>query len=474
MKKRLNTIEQFSTFLLVTDIDRLTTRWEFEVKLKQNVEQLIKDKKVDSESLAYNFLTDLLAKPTNLEKKHLIAYLQEVCFWAAKKVYDRLASILSSLKQGEYFLLANEIVCQPHQLLARYNPNYGKKISQYAQLRLESKIADSAYATVGWKLCSDWGLLKKISKIKMRKSLAQIGGLSGLKLEEYLLVWQCFRDNYASNSPQKNRNLSTPNQNQFKQMNEQFNLLANNLFNSTTTITETQFEERLNSCSQWARKYTNPQTFAATENFDLSPVGSDISYLEVREKKENLEQVNQALEASFEKLTKEQKTILYLWLGLNLSQQEIVNIFEKIYPDFIKKQYQLSRQINQIRKVLIDTLIENKFPEKKKFTSQEFKELKNPLEQFLNESVHSRMFQFCRQALAVIDNSDFEEVKGYYVQLLSEKSDLIQKIETQMQASLQLQLESIFEFSLSNYPAINRGLKQVIEDFLLEEANKLY
>lgn len=79
-----------------------------------------------------------------------------------------------------------------------YQVKYGTKITTYAQTRLNTIIKDTVYRNRQWKLLSDWGLLTKIG-IKRAESILTIqGGLKDNKLQECLLAWQCYLDNYQT------------------------------------------------------------------------------------------------------------------------------------------------------------------------------------------------------------------------------------------------------------------------------------
>jgi hypothetical protein len=413
MQKRLTAVEQFSTFLLVTDSSRFITRWQFDPKLRRNIEQIEQKQTINPECLAYEFLVNLKSKPTIIEQYHLTSYLQEVCYWTSKGVYNRLGSIINSLTWEECFLVGNEVTIKPQKLLACYSKNGGSKITTYAQRRLNTIIADNIYQNRGWKLCSDWGLLKRMSKIKRKQTLTQIAGLTGNKLTEYLLVWQCFVDNYTSGTPQKSRSLLAPNSAQLKLMTEQYNLLAEKLLNFKSILTVDDFKERLEFCSEKARQFTNPSTIS----YPVIPKGvaenNPMTYVESQEKAQEYEKISQILTQAFEEMSLEYQAIFYLWLGLDLTQQEIVTILQVAYPDFIKEQYQLSRQITKARKCLLDAIFDYKLGKNVKPNQSQVKELKQPLEQWLTEYIELQlltMVEKCYQEMELNNLTDISSV----------------------------------------------------------------
>lgn len=456
MKNRLNIVEKFSTFLLIVDSERFTTQWKYETVLKNNIQNLTKSCKTTPELLAYEFLKKISQNSDDLEKKHLISYLQEPCFWASKQVYNRAVNMVKSLTLEECFLLGNEATIKPQNLLTRYDINGGSKITTYAQKRLNTIIADAIYQNRGWKLCSDWGLLKKTSKVKRREILTKIGGLTGDKLSEYLLVWQCFLDTYASLSPNKSRKLPPPNGKQLNLMTEKYNLLAPNLFSFSSILNVEEFEQRLNFCCQKARQFNNPLTISYPENFEVVAENNPLSYLEEKEDKKDFEKLNHILSKAFEKISLEGQSIFYLWLGLNLTQQEIVEIVQKTCPNFIKEQYQLSRQINKLRKFLLDTIINEKLEKKSKLSTKDIKNLKQPLEQWLSEYIELQLNVFCEECYQEILADKKINFNSHNSEKICQK--LIIKVKEKMEKKLNL------DFSF--HPHINKNFALIIEQFL--------
>lgn len=89
MQKRTNLVMQFSSFLcLKEESSSLITYWKITPELEQNMRQLLDQQEILAEEddlIAQEFLEWLRDNQDNLKKKHLIAYLQESCFFATKK-----------------------------------------------------------------------------------------------------------------------------------------------------------------------------------------------------------------------------------------------------------------------------------------------------------------------------------------------------------------------------------------------------
>ncbi len=475
MQTRLTIVEQFSSFLLVTDSERFITRWHIEPKLKRNLEKIRQKKTIKPEDLAYQLLENIKQKSNLIEVHHLTAYLQEVCYWASKEVYNRLGNMIKSLTREECFLLANSASLQPQKLLARYCLNGGSKITTYAQTRLKTVISDLVYQQRGWKLCSDWGLLKKMSKINRQKSLTEIGGLTGEKLQAYLLVWQCFTDNVASSSPHKNRKLSPPNSGQLQLMTKQYNLLANKLFKTKSQLTVNQLQTRLEFCCKIARQFTNPQTVSYPENFELtSSEVNPITYLEVKEANQESAKINHTLSTAFNNMSLERQAVMYLLYGLNLTQEEVIKILPTTYPNFITKQYQLSREMNKIRQVLLKAIIQPSSSAKKaKISTEKLKALKQPIEQWLNQYIQSQLFITLTKSYHQLTPNNQQLIKDTFSTNSSTNLEIIKPIKNQLMITMKQKLTNQFNLPLDNYSQVKSHLNLFIDEFLYPLINNL-
>jgi hypothetical protein len=267
--------------------------WHTDYKLKKNIEKFTSQPLVDADILAYQFLTNLRLNHELILQHHLTSYLQEVCYWATRYVYSRLINVIDSLTLDECFLFASEIVTQPEKLLRKYQLHGGSKITTYAHTRLKTAIADKIYISRSWKLLTNWGLLKKIGKSKRENVLKEIGGLREEKLAEYLLVWQCFVDNYVASSPHRNKSLSSPNLSQLNLMTNQYNLLAKKILNFSSELTIGDFKTRIEFCGEKARKFINPITIEYPEDKEINQEENPHHYLSYLEKNQAEEEINQ-------------------------------------------------------------------------------------------------------------------------------------------------------------------------------------
>jgi len=381
--KREEIDKQFSTFLLIVDNSWLSLRWQIDTRLKHNIVKLLENIP-DEESLANKLLVSLRQRENvnKLAQDHLIAYLQESCYWAAQKVHKRLGCLTVSLKWGDYFQLSNLYVADPQKLLKSYQVDLGSKIRNYAQNRLEDKIADSAYAQQNWIRASDWGLLRKISQ-RRRKELLSLWGLSPEKLNQYLLAWNCFEQIYTPTKEKKPGKLNAPTEQKFLQILELYVSLANNYNPPLPTITLEQLKKILDGCISAARKYVNPEVISPPDYFDLSSE-RDNNYSSLEAQEDELQRVTliQSLTKAIASQAPELQLIWKLWKGLGLTQQEIVAVMGVNYPGYVSKQDQISRKLEKMRKQLLEHLV-REYMALSKINSEIITRLKAALDQYL-------------------------------------------------------------------------------------------
>lgn len=83
---------------------------------------------------------------------------------------------------------------------------------------------------------------------------------------------------------------------------------------------------------------------------------------------------------AFYELDLTQKILFELWKGLQLTQTEIAEIMGVNYGEFVREQYQVTRQINSTRQELLEKLVREILADSQiTITKQKFKELKKIL-----------------------------------------------------------------------------------------------
>jgi hypothetical protein len=470
---RTNIVDKFSTFLSITDSYRFILHWQTDYKLKKNIEKLISQLLPESDILAYQLLTNLRLNHELILQHHLTSYLQEVCYWATRYVYSRLNNLIQTLTFDECFLLASEAVTQPEKLLRKYEFNGGSKITTYAHTRLKTVIADKVYLSRNWKLLTNWGLLKKIGKSKRENVLKEIGGLKGKKLAEYLLVWQCFVDNYVSSSPHKNKALSSPNLSQLNLMTNQYNLLAKKFLDFSSELTVENFKTRIEFCGEKARLFTNPLSVEYPEDKEINFQENSDNYLSYLEENQEKVVINLILTATFQSLNLSSQSIFYLSEALGLTQQQIIKIIRLTHPNFTSEQYQLSRETEKIRKFLLDAVIKNLKGEKEKISKEKIKPLIQLLKQWLTEYIESEILLLCQESYQEIDDNQQKLMKENYFKFFQDNVSIMNNVSPQLINLLRQKLNQKLNLRLGEDTLINNNLNLWFERFFHQYFNQL-
>jgi hypothetical protein len=473
MIPRSNLLDRFSTFLSLRDTDKFILHWQRDYSLKIHLEKIINSSKLSEETLAYELLEAIRFKPQQIYSYHLTSYLQEVCYWATKQVYFSLNHRVNSLTLSECFLWGNEAIIQPDKILRQYHNDMGSKMTTYAQTRLKTIIKDKVYFSRGWQLSTNWGLLKKIAKSKRQQVLQQIGGLTGDTLGEYLLVWECFVNNYISSSPHKNKSLSPPSLSQFKVMISDYNSLATKRLNFSSELSIEQFKNKIEFCGEKARLFTNPTTIELPQDQEISSQDNPEDYLITLDKNQDNQEISQILTNSFNNLNLISQSIFYLGEGLNFTQQQIILTIQLTNPDFSCQQYQLSKNIEKIRKSLLDTVIQNLKGKKEKIDKEKIKSLITILKPWLTEYIESQILLLCEKAFLDIDINKQTFLQENYFQSFSNNFSFSENIPSEIINNLRENFQEKLNLQLKNETMINNSLILWLERFFHEYFNRV-
>jgi len=388
MQKRTNLVTQFSSFLYTKDeSDYLITYWKNIPELERNIQLLLKQQIIipPEDVLASEFLKNLKAEYDKFKYRHLIAYLQESCFFATQTVYQRLKNYWDLFTWQDYFQWANLLVSSPVQLLSNYDEQFSFKLTTYTRNKLENQLIDQAYKYMGWERSSDWGLLRKLSVNNQQKCLKNIGGLTDNNLTKYLLVWSCFNVVYNSKGLGTNKKLNSPSDNHFLAVSNEYNFIAKNKINNLPILQPKDCENILLDCVSFARQFCNPRLINNVEYLNNLKDSIELD----QEEKSEQELVNDILTSTFEELETPQKILFQLWKGLGFTQTEIVEVMMVNYSNFVTAQFQVAREISFVRQVLLEKLIKQLLLEQNNLlTKEKLKQLKQPLDSWLQNYCH--------------------------------------------------------------------------------------
>ena len=175
MKQREQIVQKFSTFLSFGDRgSTCQSMWQADPQLERHMKSLVQsDPEAKEEFWARYFLKQLrdgyqtesstkIGDPGNRDtnsqalnisiintSRHLSAYLQEACLWAAHKSYQKFSFLRHKYPLEEYFQIASSIANQPARLLKSYNLEHPRSnIEGYAKIAIWRFVRDKIYQQI--------------------------------------------------------------------------------------------------------------------------------------------------------------------------------------------------------------------------------------------------------------------------------------------------------------------------------------
>ena len=205
MSPRQEIIQLFSTFLQFED--HRFNQWASDIRLRRNMQKSI-DASLNQPSIAspkgveqfwtvywHRCWTD---QSSHFAAGHLSAYLQEPIYWAAQSVGRQFSNIQFGV--SDYCQIA---MTEMSSVLKGFNPDRGASLKTFASIVVPRLLKDQLRQRQEINFCSNLGLLRRISKKKLREALEQVG-LSKATIAHYQLAWTCFNTLYVSDAPGNN------------------------------------------------------------------------------------------------------------------------------------------------------------------------------------------------------------------------------------------------------------------------------
>lgn len=422
-------------------------RWRTERRLQQNLRspQL---KEYDNEFALCRFFLKILkddslsSERKKIAAEHIVAYLQEICYWSAKTIYKNIKNLPNNYDNeydcwGEIISYINE---PDEELLEKsqeqeksatffkglkFFKNYNltrlvslESFTSYAKKTITNRVEDKIRTKLKNDKCTEWALLKNITKAKFIKSLKK-AAINEIKQLQYSLVLQCYKEIYKSNDKKGGHSLKEPTDEQYKQMFSLYNqrlseLEKDNLYLKLEPLkTWQEFQEMLRFCIDIARAYDNPPPTQSLS--DLEPPIDDnnddtISNLGCGEREDfsedeanEREQVNQCLSNAFDTLSLEQKTLLSCLRGFTFKQEDAKVILG--IP-----QYKISRIKTKCYKILSEALAQClKVP----LSHEILERLELPLEEWLINHYQQQIYSVLNQACTLLNQEQLHICRDY-------------------------------------------------------------
>ena len=371
MRARSDLVEHFSSFLQF-EADR-ASGWVNDRRLQKNMQRCCEQTAIGVEPEKYWALhwhklwesegeaagaTSTPSIQAQFAKSHLLAYLQEPCYWVAYKASTRFASTQHGI--SDCFQIA---IAQLDKVLKGFNSDQGFDLKNYASTTFRSFIRDYLRQRREVDICTDWSLLRKVSQKRLSAALER-QGRTAKEIEPYVLAWQTYQLVYAPVKRVGSRQLSAPDEETWEAIAQQYNRDRHTLSNADTVTAKT-IETWMNIAAKAVRSFLYPNAVSInatrpgqdagefvdslTDDDQDSPMGVLIAEEAYTVRAQQQTQLTDVLANAVTQLEAENQQLLQLYYGDTLKQKEIaarLNI----------KQYAISRKLSRIKKTLLQTL----------------------------------------------------------------------------------------------------------------------
>lgn len=352
MKPRNHLIEIFSTFLQF-DADRFHA-WATDAKLRRSM--LDSQKQIPQETSdhfwALYWYKRWNSQSASIAKEHLLAYLQECCYWSSVKAANTFASIQYNL--SDCFQIA---IAKFDKVLNGFNLNSGYRLKSYASATFGSVIRDTLRQRHEVDICSVWGLLRKTSQKRLIESL-EAEGLPKDTIAAYVVVWNLFKTFYVPTQASSTRQLPRPDEKTWSAISQAYTKQTNSPINSQTV------ETWLLNCAAAIRKFLYPtvtsinaqrgeDSFEWVDNLPASEQESLLNEIiaieEEQTQVDRQSEMNAVLASTITQMEAQIQQILQLYYAQGLTQQQIAKRLEV-------KQYTVSRRLSKTKEKLLRSL----------------------------------------------------------------------------------------------------------------------
>ena len=361
MRARQDIVEIFSSFIQF-DFDRFSN-WVSDPRLRRSINKCLakEDLKTHSENFwAIYWHKKWRKEPSGIAREHLIAYLQEACFWSTRKTISSFQSTQYSLPDGFQIAIAGI-----DKVLKGFDSDRGFSLKGYASITFCNLIREILRQRQEIDICSEWSLLRKLSKKRLTESL-QNAGLSPDIVEKYVLAWYCFNNIYVPERASPTKKLSKPDAETWNEIVNLYNQESKTQFSvSNEIVNAITLEKWLLASVKAARSYLYPNVTSINQpkpGYDSGEIADslvgevDESLLtemiveeEIQQRNQQQNQVNTALLSALNQLKAEERQLLELYYAQGMKQSEIAQ-------ELSTQQYNISRKLSRVKKSLLKSL----------------------------------------------------------------------------------------------------------------------
>ncbi|MEH2073223.1 MAG: sigma-70 family RNA polymerase sigma factor [Nostoc sp.] len=348
MRPRQEITGMFSTFV---QLERgRFSKWLTDAKLYRNMQNHLEHSSSAPKSenfWALYWHKQWRSKLNNLARMHLLAYLQEACYWVASKTVAKFN--LSQYMLADYFQMA---IAEVETILKDFNPKKSSSLKAYAMMVMPSRLRDILRQRKEADICTNWALLRKVSKKLLNEALSE-AGLSQSAVAQYRLAWTCFNELYTQNQPGGASQLPEPNCQLWEAIANLYNHQRQSQITQPTEQRNAQtIEQWLTQTALYVRAYLFPSvkslnafkqnddttiTFDLPDPFSNSPMADMIAEEDVQNRQKQISQMSGVLLKALQSLDVQSQEILKLYYEQGLTQQQIVQQLQMSQPTVSRK-----------------------------------------------------------------------------------------------------------------------------------------
>ena len=297
-------------------------------------------------------------KGGNIARRHLSAYLQEACYWAAQKAMRVLKH--TQYRLSDCFQLAS---LELDRILAGYDPTRGASLKSYARMAYPSIIRDILRQRQEADICTGWTLLRRVGKKRLLESLDH-AGLKPEEIGQFRLAWECYKA--LSGGGAGTRRQQGPDRQEWDEMAALYNQERRRLSQPGPALTGRRLEQRLCQSIIWVREYTYPPVSSLnrprggqeagelqdelTDPQRPSLMASLIEQEEAARRGDQRAELSRVIIGAIGDLSSDRGELLRLYYQAGLTQAEIAQVIGV-------KQYTVSRRLSRSREALIGALV---------------------------------------------------------------------------------------------------------------------
>ncbi|MEL7068634.1 MAG: sigma-70 family RNA polymerase sigma factor [Cyanobacteria bacterium J06581_3] len=369
MRPRTDAVEIFSTFIQFMD-DRFEV-WVSDPRLVRSMEKCCNQKPMVASNALRNgaqgrpegfwvllWYQKWQEKESRQALMHLCAYLQEPCYWAAENITQRFVSVQYTLADGFQVAIASL-----ERILSRYDPAYGGSLRTYARTAFGNIIRNQLRQHKTANICSDWGLLRKLSQAQLHRALQQAGFT---QTASGILIWKCFKAVCTPSAEQiaerTVRKLKPPSAAQLDSIASRYNQQRVQLSPVLPSINSKEVLESLKRSIRVVRSLLNPKVSSLNQpkyddgkelmedlSADNTPMAEMLAAEAYDEQQQKMQAISLVLVDAIAQLDPSAQALLSLYYKQNLTQKDIASQLQI-------KQYQVSRKLSRARQQLLSSV----------------------------------------------------------------------------------------------------------------------